>query len=393
MPSRRLTTLALSGIASAALLGSVLSGGASVAATASTTVLARTLPGNAGDAGTSTKASTGSTKNRDLVVAWTNHKLAGRYISFYAQNPSTKKFVYKKRIRTNSVGEANFSGAGLAKLRWKVVAAKTSRTRADSYTMPRATSWKQAFFDDFSGSALGAKWRQRYPNTWLPGRTCTFSSPDMVKVGYGRAALSTQRYGSSRPSGLEGPLPSASKFASTCKDKSGRASVYKSAAIDTATADKNQFTMLHGVVAARVKFSPLPGQHAAVWLPANGARDTEIDVVESNGNYYDSRKRRRAMVSGVYYGSSSKVQTVVPDSYKTWSSKYHTFSVEWTPSQYIFRIGSRVILRTSKGRTSHDHYLSLTNFVADWAIKNNRGNDSSKLASSMYVDWVKAWTK
>ena len=378
---RRTVLVTLVSAVAATGLASVLTAPPADAAS-STTVRVRTLPGIVGTGGTQ---ATKDASANDLVVAWTSPQVAGRSITFYTRN-FFGGWTQQKVVKTNAAGEASFSGQDLAGQQWKVTAAKTSRTSAATYEMPQAPTWTQTFTDDFNGTKLSAQWRQRYPDQWLPGRACSYSSPSRVSVGGGAVYLTTKRYSTSRPSSVRGKKASAATFKKKCKDASGRAYVYQSSGIDTATHDANTFSLSTGVVAARAKFSTLPGQHASVWLPAPRAKGTEIDIIESNGAYRTGKKSFRSLVAGVYYGSNGKVQQTVSQSASTWAKSYHVYSVEWTRTQYVFRIDGRVVVRTSKGATTAPHHIALTNFVADWEIRQNNG----KPATATF-DWVKAW--
>ena len=72
-----------------------------------------------------------------------------------------------------------------------------------------------------------------------------------------------------------------------------------------------------------------------------------------------------------------------------WAEKYHVFSVEWTPQEYVFRIDGKESLRTSVGVSRVDAYLILSLLSPNWGLRNAGG--PANLPQSMQVDWVRVW--
>ena len=70
--------------------------------------------------------------------------------------------------------------------------------------------------------------------------------------------------------------------------------------------------------------------------------------------------------------------------------EYHVYSVEWTSSQYIFRLDGREFLRVKKDVSKAPEYLILSMLTSDWEMPalykpGNTLNDTAK------VDWVRVW--
>ena len=141
----------------------------------------------------------------------------------------------------------------------------------------------------------------------------------------------------------------------------------------------------YGVAAARMRFPRDRGQHAAFWLQPRGLlpdRPTpwgaEIDVVE----WFGSNGSRESLASTVYRptpdGSTVRIggRYDDPDRFlgsrsDTWWDNYHVFSVEWTPTEYVFRIDGRETWRTSEGISHHPQFLILSQLSSDYELADN----------------------
>ena len=162
--------------------------------------------------------------------------------------------------------------------------------------------------------------------------------------------------------------------------------------------------LTYGVVAARVRFGQSPGQHGAFWLqpsvPVPGATNpaeggAEIDVIE----WFGAGLPSGGLSGSVYYPTPSGQAKAGgwiadPSSYlsgasDSWWSKYHVFSVEWSPGGYVFRIDGRETWRTSAGVSERPEYLILSLLSSDYELPNLGGENN--LPQHMYVDWVQFW--
>ncbi len=120
----------------------------------------------------------------------------------------------------------------------------------------------------------------------------------------------------------------------------------------------------YGVVAARIRFQPLQGQHASLWLQPNYLADAtttgrEVDIIE----WFGKDVPNGGLTSFIYAPSLGGDKLGIgpkkdgwikdPDQYlmnekDEWYKRYHVFSVEWTPSAYIFRIDGQETGRITK---------------------------------------------
>jgi Glycosyl hydrolases family 16 len=70
-----------------------------------------------------------------------------------------------------------------------------------------------------------------------------------------------------------------------------------------------------------------------------------------------------------------------------WWCNYHVFSVEWTPTEYVFRIDGHETWRTSEGISHHPQFLILSLLSSDYELPDN----PSAAPEHAYVDWVQFW--
>jgi beta-glucanase (GH16 family) len=73
-----------------------------------------------------------------------------------------------------------------------------------------------------------------------------------------------------------------------------------------------------------------------------------------------------------------------------WTGSYHVFSVEWTPTEYVFRIDGRETLRTSAGVSQTEEYLILSLLVSNFE---SLRITPDALPQKMDVDWVRVWQR
>ena len=158
---------------------------------------------------------------------------------------------------------------------------------------------------------------------------------------------------------------------------------------------------LYGVAAARMKFQRNPGAHAAFWLQPRGLLDAgptpwgaEIDVVE----WYGAKNGRARLSSAVHAplpsgekvqfgGAVSKPDRFLASRSDAWWRSYHVFSVEWTPREYVFRIGGREVWRTDQGISHDPEFLILSMLSSDFELP--EAANVQGLTQTASVDWVK----
>ena len=160
---------------------------------------------------------------------------------------------------------------------------------------------------------------------------------------------------------------------------------------------------MYGVAAARMKFQQARGQHASFWLQPRGLLKfgttpwgAEIDVIEYFGederrgglmtNVYRPSPEGAKIRSGTHFGSADRFLAGRSDA---WWKNYHVFSVEWTPTEYVFRIDGHETWRTTEGISHHPQFLILSLLSSDDELAALGGEDD--IDENAYVDWVQFW--
>ncbi len=260
----------------------------------------------------------------------------------------------------------------------------------------------QDFSDDFTGTSLSAAWthRQQFYEP-VSKRECSKGDPKAVKVGRGTAQLSVV-IDKQRKSLCKPKKPGKKKIFGKFKYR-----------LNANIGTQSTHTITYGVMAARIKFQPLQGQHASLWMQpfklsgATNAKEagTEIDVIEwfgkdvPNGGltsfvYAPTPKGPEKLGLG---GAAAGGWIRHPEQYLTsqkddWYKRYHVFSVEWTPLSYIFRIDGQETGRINKGISGVPEYPILSVLSSDYELAKLPGKDEkANLPQTMYVDWIRTW--
>ena len=159
----------------------------------------------------------------------------------------------------------------------------------------------------------------------------------------------------------------------------------------------------HGIVAARIKPQRAKGMHSGFWmLPAgttyvdgNPAAGTEIDIMEFFG---DNGRGTESIGSHVHYYEPGWSKVSLGDTFpatrqvlrpgRDWWEEFHVFSVEWTPTAYIFRIDGREYYRETTAVSQAQQYLVLSSLTSDYELGELATNE---LTDTARVDWVRVF--
>jgi hypothetical protein len=287
---------------------------------------------------------------------------------------------------------------GQAQFRVRAHLGVTYRAVVPAYrSLPRVTSapvayaWGEPdFVDEFDGVALGPAWEHRiqFYNPW-GGRACSKGDPAAVAVGGGLLHLSSM-------------VDPAATSLCPATDRNGKHIGHYPYRLNGHVSTQQSADFLYGVAAARMRFPKSLGQHAAFWLQPRGLLDTgttpwgaEIDVVE----WYGAGRRSDRMASAVHEpmpgGAKRQIGGRIRDTDRflasrsdEWWTRFHVFSVEWTPREYIFRIGAHEVWRTSQGVSHVPEFLILSMLSSDFELP-SVGNDAEPRTAE--VDWVAFW--
>ncbi len=250
-------------------------------------------------------------------------------------------------------------------------------TEVSTEDAPEAT-----FTDDFDEDTVdgtGAVWHTR-DQGFTGVRKCSRADASGAEVADGALVLNVLE----DPDGGECQLPGRrKKFPQRLNGHVGTEGVYS-------------FT--YGYAAARIRTQSARGQHSAFWMQAVGGQQTggpkaggaEIDIME----YFGDDHPEGGLTSFTYFlDEAGKKQTKggwLPDVERLgddWSKQYHVFSLEWTPTEYVFRIDGEVTQRI-KGETSgREEFLILSLLSSDYELPRFNG----ELPERMEVDWARVW--
>lgn len=325
-------------------------------------------------------------------------KLSSRRVVELQTSSNGKTWRKVATAKMNSSGKATFATVvAAANIRYRAVAAKFSyRVKGKKKTSAAARTpqvnlksrWKSVLNENFSGKSLNrSKWDYRLTGSYATnGRKCSAPYPQQVKISGGKVSLSVKKASSARTKAVRKKLRSSK----ACPN-----GVYDNAMIST----QGKFSMKQGIVAARIKFPKNQGMHGSVWLQSD--KGQEIDLVEAFG--YGMGVSNYIHVKGKKYPSSYRDGYILKSktSNKKWWNSYHVFSVEWTRSQFIFRVDGVETRRIKKSTASASYYLVVsllsseyeTSRIATPVKSKAKGVKAEKLPATMKVDWVRAWKK
>jgi beta-glucanase (GH16 family) len=331
------------------------------------------------------------------------HQLMPGVASFQPAKPGAKVTVERssdgEKWTTATTGEQDKDGEFVFQV------SASSGTNAPSY---RATSdsgngpittgsvssspWKLVWGDDFDGTSLGSDWTV-LPTGAYAGRTCASATADMGTVHDGYAVIGVAHDPSTTPA-VSGKICPSGKY------------------FNAQFGTQNSHTFTYGVLAARLKYEHAEGMHASFWMlpggtgPANPAPDNpaqtgvEVDITEyfgddfgagvGNGDYhayvYWPQRQANGAITSVKTGGAQDFKKYYPGSMP--SDGYHVYSVEWTPTQYIFRLDGVETSRLTVGVSQRPEYLLLSLLTSDWEVPKLT---AGQVPASMSVDWVRAW--
>ncbi len=218
--------------------------------------------------------------------------------------------------------------------------------------------WQLTFGDDFDGTNLDtAKWNTQYP-----------SGNSGEKQHYASEAITLQ----------DGILKI------TAEDRQMKGYPYTSGIITT----QERFSQKFGLFTIRAKLPKGQGFWPAFWmLPERPDYPTEIDIFEMLGkdtstiymsNHWKDNEERRQQVIVPYQG---------PD----FSTKFHTFSLLWSPSELIWFVDGVEQYRTTDGVPATPMFL-----LVNLAVGGNWPGNPDKTTpfpSSMEVDYLHVYTR
>ena len=148
----------------------------------------------------------------------------------------------------------------------------------------------------------------------------------------------------------------------------------------------------YGVYATRAKFQTGRGMHGSFWMQGPAVTGAEIDVAE----YFGDGRVDSGLSSFVHYtdergrlSSSGGIRNIasILGPRNSPSNGWHVYSVEWTPTRYVFRIDGTATLVTSRPHVATSpETMILSLLSSDYELPYLRST-----APAMAVDWVRVW--
>lgn len=167
------------------------------------------------------------------------------------------------------------------------------------------------------------------------------------------------------------------------------------------TLSTNYRTMLfentYGYYEASIKFPKTTGSWGAFWLMSptieqdfiNGETGTEIDIVESLGGGFSS-----ALHWNGYGAHHKKVESGVKKFIDIYDGNFHTFALNWTPTEYVWYVDGQEFWRVDGGPNFNNcginrtpNYIKLTVESAPWQGSHPEGFTEGV----MLVDYVRVY--
>ena len=135
----------------------------------------------------------------------------------------------------------------------------------------------------------------------------------------------------------------------------------------------------------------LPGFHQHY---IRGQIDSHAPHEVEHGAYFGDDHPEGGLTSFTYFlDKNGEKQTVggwLPNADELgddWAEKYHVFSVEWTPKEYVFRIDGEVTQRLKGVSSGKPEFLILSLLSSDFELPRFNG----ELPETMEVDWARVW--
>ena len=255
----------------------------------------------------------------------------------------------------------------------------------------KALRWEPAFEDTFSGAALDTSvWSDMdRPHAPHAGRSCALVDPRARRVAGGVLHL--------------GVALDPARAGQACTYATPQGSDSSPYLLTSQVATEHTRHFRHGIIAARIKPQQAKGMHSGFWLLPQGnsftygdpTAGTEIDVMEFWGA---NGRGTETIGSHVHYYEPGYVKASHGDLFpaarrvlspkRDWWEEFHVFSVEWTPSEYVFRVDGREYYRETRSISADDEFLILSMLASDYELDELTADE---LDDTAQVDWVQVF--
>ncbi|SFB32084.1 Glycosyl hydrolases family 16 [Nocardioides alpinus] len=311
----------------------------------------------------------------------------GQRVALQRNTVGTWKTIARTRLhRTRSAVFALPRGRG----RYRAVTLSGSGSTRVTTNTVRGRRFTVLFKDDFSGAQVDhAKWSDQ--ETLAPAymRACSQLSPLARTVSDGVLHM--------------GVAYDSARAGQACEWQLNGNSGSHPYMLNTQLYTRGKFDFTYGYAAVRMKMHRSKGMHASFWLqptnwytPGDPTAGTEIDAVE----YFGASKAGSTIGSFVhYYGADGehykrgglypRANTLMPATHEWWNA-FHVFSVEWTPTAYVFRVDGREFHRETQAVSKAPEYLLLSMLTSDYNLAKLTPEGIGQTAA---VDWVRVWAR
>jgi beta-glucanase (GH16 family) len=228
----------------------------------------------------------------------------------------------------------------LATLAGMTIAVQCSPVAGNSSaSLEREDEPKTVFFDDFSGEALDrSKWTVRVTGMTVNNEQQAYvDSPDTLYVVHGDEAAGA----------ANGALVIQPRFRPQFVTPQGKKFDFISGRIDT----QKKFEFAYGTASARIKLPAGSGLWPAFWALGNGRwPDTgEIDIME----YVGEPDWTSVALHGPRYSGETPLVNKAFFQPNQDATAWHIYSVDWTPSGFLFRVDGNIIYRATRPMIEH----------------------------------------
>ena len=198
----------------------------------------------------------------------------------------------------------------------------------------RPTKSEVVFFDDFSGAELD---RSRW-NVRVTGRTVNneqqayVDSADTISIVRGNQAEGASG----------GALLLQACHRAGFVTPEGKKFDFISGRLDT----RDKVTFTHGTAAARMRLPAGPGLWPAFWALGSGRWPAcgEIDIME----YVGDPEWTSVAIHGPGYSGNTPIIQRTPLPPREDATKWHVYSVDWTPEGFVFKVDDRIVYRATR---------------------------------------------
>lgn len=247
------------------------------------------------------------------------------------------------------------------------------------YRKADGTRWQCTFADTFSGTTINSrKWRviTSQEADWGRRTDCFVNSRNNLAIGGGVLKLTTRR----------GLAPFS------CGPAGRR---YTATATSITLTTFGKYTQKYGRVQIRARFpyAKVRGLQSALWMwpvdpqaPMIG-ESGEMDIAEYYSKWWDR------VIPYLHYATSflNKSQATNTQCLVASAWNWHTYVLEWSPSEIVIKYDGRTCLRHAGGGSpfNKSYFISLTQ---SQGVSTNSPTSATPKVATMQVDYVMMWS-